>query len=258
MLLKKTTMTTMTTNEEQKVPPYHVAGASVIGYYHREIGKLNEDSIAIFDSREAVVVAVADGVGSAPYAKVGSQRVVQSVYDATKIWLKKGDASKEHLLQLVYALFRLYVSEYDRHDCATTCLFAVYVKKSNRLIIAQIGDGIVFCRVGQDVVVLEEPKTQSINATLPITGIKNVKSWRSFEFDVTNQPFGIFLATDGISECIDQDDYHQFLHSIKLKIQGKERLKYRNETIRHYLKCLPKTVSIDDKTLAIICRGELV
>jgi len=249
-------MTTMTTSFNS--PPITnsilYGGASVTGTSHIERELPNQDAIGMFAFKEGYVMVVADGVGSVLYPEVGSKAVVKAVFEATKIWATYEGAPKEQLLRLIHALFNLYIHEYDKQQCATTCLFAVYLH-SGRLVVGQVGDGLVFLQYGEEHLVLEEPKHSFINVTEPITSLRNIKGWRCQEVEVLDKPFSIMLCSDGVSESIEQLFYEKFLQHYVDKITAYNRLKKRNSFIRKQLLNWADKSSVDDKSLVIVNRG---
>jgi len=64
-------------NEEIKMPPFQIAGGSVVGRRHLGrknllVGKNNQDSLSCVKSSDCIIAVVADGCGSSSQSEIGS------------------------------------------------------------------------------------------------------------------------------------------------------------------------------------------
>lgn len=157
--------------------PWRVVGASVAGTSHQRLGQPCQDAAGwALGPERSLIVAVADGAGSAPLGREGAQLAVSTAVEflSSRRSLGSGDASKD---QLISALERsrsaLRSDAEDRgvevRDLATTLIL---LQATRHYVAAlQVGDGsAVVDDCGDGVVGLTKPQAgEYINETMFIT-----------------------------------------------------------------------------------------
>ncbi|MEB9458417.1 PP2C family serine/threonine-protein phosphatase [Bacillus anthracis] len=229
------------------------AGASIRGQSHIARHLPNQDAFFIQSYGFGKVFVVADGVGSKPYADIGSRAVVKAVLNGVKLWQGQEGATPKQLLQIIHALWELYIQPYEREHCATTCLFGVYLY-GGQLILAQVGDGIIMFLRKDELIVLSEKEDDFLNTTKPIHKVRSYSEWSVQQFDVRNDSFMLLLGTDGVAEDIIEEERSAFMRYLCVKIAQKSTLKKRNTIIKKMLKHWGNRYNTDDKTLIIFNR----
>ena len=144
---------------------WRAVGASVAGTGHRARGLGCEDAcaVSVSDDGGSVLIAVADGAGSAPRSSEGSTRAVAAAMDA----LRAG----ADLCAVMHAARRSLepVCEDDRMRDLATTLLAVRASPSG-IETAQVGDGAVVVRRGGELsVVAPDDKGEYLNETVFLT-----------------------------------------------------------------------------------------
>ena len=129
---------------------WHVSGVSVQGTWE---SKPCQDAHAyrVLDD-DCLVVALADGAGSAPFSEEGAQRATKVACDKMQDMLTDKVPSKERawkkLMKSVFAQARealmAQAEDRDLRDLATTLTCAVGTP--SQLVVAQLGDGLVVAR----------------------------------------------------------------------------------------------------------------
>jgi hypothetical protein len=138
---------------------WRVVGASVQGEGHRRKGQSCQDAHQWREvGRDVLVAAVADGAGSASCSEVGAAlatraavtEALQQLHDRMP---DNDDSWRDLLSHCFHAAWhdvhsQSMVLEVEPHELATTLLVAVVTP--GRLAVAQIGDGAVVARHGDD------------------------------------------------------------------------------------------------------------
>ena len=199
-----------------------VSAASQQGYAHIRDEIPNQDFHAIdmvkdFEG-ESLVLAVADGAGSAPFSDEGSRIAAKTTVERLVHRIRKRPVAsvKNHLirseLRNAVKRSRSEISQYakkegkDSRDFATTLLAAVINEKT--LATIHIGDGAIIIKgsTGEYRVVSEPQGGEYANETYFITS----QNFPKAKITITSNPdvAAIFLITDGIQPLavIDQND----------------------------------------------------
>jgi hypothetical protein len=147
---------------------WHVAGASVQGTSHRERGVPCQDAhlCSALPSGE-LLIAVADGAGSAPRAEEGAGLAVQYAILSLEVALRDEPPADEvawrALMMQPFADAREAIarhatqSQTPLRDFATTLACAVLTR--DRLVVGQIGDGVAVARdAGGNLLLVAQPQ----------------------------------------------------------------------------------------------------
>ena len=212
--------------------------------------KLLQDAFGIINKNAFTLLIVADGLGSAKYSDFGAQKAVVSVEKAINSWrsLKKKDLKV--LIQLVHFNWNLLIgdSELDKTDCSTTCLFAYIDKIDKKLILAQLGDGLLLFQDCSEIVFLKS--YDDYNYTKSLGSSKSFSDWNIKLIDINLHEFKLLICTDGISEDIVENKEFEFTKNL---ISEMEKLKHsnRNKYLTELLENWPTKFHSDDKTICI-------
>lgn len=213
----------------------HVIGCTVMGK-----GKIeNQDSVEIRQVENGLIIAVADGLGSAAYSKEGSEKAVKITADI----LSENNLENfaERLLSLWKNGLQGNINQYD-----TTIKF-IYVKAS-KIMVGGIGDGWIALKNqnGLESCVAASEFSNQTDSILS-TNLKD-KFWVK-EFNV-NDVSSMVIATDGFSEDIDKENGFQFLSQVENEMREKNKaFAYElDNTLRNW----PVETNKDDKTVVFV------
>lgn len=176
-----------------------IAGASVAGRMHEDVGLGCQDAHAsaiLPDS--AVVLVVADGMGSAPLAAVGASIVVSAVVEAAKTSTLGCGPS-----ELIAAARAALEAEAVRRSCliadlATTLIVASW--REGIVEVAHIGDGAVVAHANGSTFLLSAPEpTEYVNETTPLTS----PGWDArIRGSAAREVSFVALLTDGLQRLV--------------------------------------------------------
>jgi serine/threonine protein phosphatase PrpC len=229
---------------------WRVMGASVCGPAHHKSSQPSQDAWAHRLTRHTTFAVVCDGLGSRPHSRIGAQAACRAVAAAIRHWDNGKGAPPELLLRLIHALWNIHVHETGRSESATTCLFAV-VTKDARLLLGQLGDGLVMLKTPAGTVALEPPAERFGNTTTGLGIAADVREWSlHMEADFMG-PASILLATDGVSDDILPQKRGDFLDFL-VTHYGHRPPADRARAIGKHLRNWPTPGHSDDKTLAVL------
>jgi serine/threonine protein phosphatase PrpC len=227
-------------------------GSSIKGKSHKQTGLPNQDAFAVSRIKGAFVMAVSDGLGSRDKSEIGSHAAVESVIMASR--MVKADTDAHDIIRLVHAIWRTKLKGFTARDCACTCLFCILFD-GGRIFAAALGDGMIAIKNGENQYILELRDKDFANSTNALDYCK-LTDWRSIDEQVLGE-IKVMLATDGVSDDIEEGCIFSFTDSLLEKIDGSDRTqRERNNYIVKLLHRWTRPFSNDDKTL-LICKGNL-
>lgn len=227
-------------------------GAKRTGESHKERNKRCEDAVLAKEYPFGVILAVSDGVGSHRYARTGANAIVRAVHmtftELAACGLheeKIGDRIVRHYAEIVPA---------NKHSqAAATCLYAAHLYGIG-LFIGQAGDGMICCETEGKQIKMEEPKTESRNEVSPVISDPEKVIWRTEIIEDQNiGKIRLMLMTDGISEEIVPGKEHDMMNFLEEKLSVRKNK--QNRVLKLLLRKELDTMSKDDKTIAVYCRG---
>jgi len=224
--------------------------ASVRGPEHRRDGRPNQDAWLSRLTRETALAVVCDGLGSRPHSAVGSRAACRAVANAVRHWAAGPDAPPELLLRLVHALWNVRVHQTGRDESATTCLFAV-ATKDGRLLLAQLGDGLVMLQTPKGTTTLEPSAERFGNTTTGLGIASDVREWRLHLEPNFAGAASILLATDGVADDLVPEKRSEFLNFLVTEY-GSRPASARSRAIANELRDWPTPRHRDDKTVAVL------
>lgn len=225
-------------------------GASVRGPEHRRSGLPNQDAWMSRLTHGTSLAIVCDGLGSRPQSATGSRAACFAVADAVRHWAAQPKVPPEMLLRLVHALWNVRVHATGRDACATTCLFAV-VTNDGRLLLAQLGDGLVMLKTQLGTTTLEPPSDRFGNATTGLGIAADVREWRFYFEPQFTGAASILLATDGVADDLLPEKRTDFL-TFLINQYGEQPARQRYQAIAKQLRAWPTPRHLDDKTVAVL------
>jgi hypothetical protein len=253
---------------QEGVGGYRMIGASLRGKTHAHHGTFRDDAFALAATPHWSILAVADGAGTAPLARVGSNLAATRAAEAARV-AAPAAPSPEDLgraiwagLKAAYQAIRDFASEQDvpMSDLHTTLQLLIHWPRDEGCLVgvAQIGDGII---VAEDVdgafyPPLAEPDTdpEDSGRTLFLTS-GPLRGWMArakvYQFE---KPLSVVaLMTDGLAT--DMEPYAERLPTALFEVLRQRVLCYplhqREQPLLAYLS-YDRRGSFDDRTLAIL------
>ena len=209
-----------------------------------------QDALGIVNQKDFGILIVADGLGSAKYSEYGANKAIVAVEKAVVQWRKLKKKDNKVLIQLIHFYWNLLIgdSDFERKDCLTTCLFAYIDKLEKKIILGQLGDGLLFFESKGETVFLKS--SEDFNYTKSLGNSKSYDDWniKSFSYDVNS--FTLLIATDGISEDLVENRENEFAETVIQKML-KLKINKRNNTLKQLLEDWPTKFHTDDKTICI-------
>lgn len=219
---------------------YSVIACSVMGG-----GKIeNQDSYEIYYDDNQLIVAVADGLGSAVYSKEGSSKIVKLLIDVLKEEVEDPRIPFE-LLQRWKIAVNGNLNLYD-----TTIKF-VWIK--NGLIkYGGVGDGWITINTKSELISLCASNTFS-NQTDSILSFDLKSKFINKETEVKHV-LNLLISTDGFSEDIEKKNGKALLDDIYEQI-NRDSVSFEKDIVST-LENWPVESNKDDKTVVFIQREE--
>ncbi len=253
-LILKTLSIPMQTGSNTKIKLTY-AGASTRGPGHKLDSIPNQDAWIFRKFSWGFVGVVADGLGSHVHSQIGSKAVCRAVVKALNIWRQHPDSTVEQLLFFVHKIWLSEIGRYNPNQCGTTCLFAAGITSQDRLVVGQLGDGIVYVQLNGVSRVITNKTDEYTNLTSSIHNSK-ISDWICESFGMENQNIRLMLATDGIAEDLIQSKISDFVDYVdKGSMQKKTQIE-KNQYIKRMQLEWPTPMHSDDKTLLMIKVGD--
>jgi len=226
--------------------------ASVIGPAHTQEGKPNQDAVKIKIKKNTAIAAVSDGVGSAKHADIGAKNACKAVIDSVKLWLKSESEEINDLLRLIQTLWLIRIRPLKVEECAATLLFVV-VLPTKRVIMAQLGDGVVLHWDGAILQhCLMEEKEGFSNETYALRESGILAKWKIKDFELLGNSNSFILLTDGISENIEEGQLDEFAKITDLKLRRINSAKNAEKWLIDEFENWQTPFHSDDKTIAVL------
>ena len=193
-----------------------LCGASVTGPGHIAKGIVNQDSFLCINKRKYMLFVVSDGMGSKPFADLGSKKACEAVAEEIAYFVKhkENPLSSTQLFSNIVVNWKISLAPLDAKKCSATCLFA-FVTKS-KIFTAALGDGMI-CLLGrehsQSIVVNEEKEGSFSNTTFSLSDSGAAGRFRYGFYDRALFK-GIVLTTDGISADLETGKELSFAEDI--------------------------------------------
>lgn len=229
---------------------WEAMAVTVRGPEHVREGRPNQDACLVRRNRKAVLAVVCDGLGSRPHSDTGARSACRAAADAVRHWTSSPDAPTELLLRAIHALWNMRVHATGRDESATTCLLAAACA-DGRLILAQLGDGLVFLKRPGGCIALEPGADRFGNETTGLGISKDVRDWRVHVEPQSPGPMAVLLATDGVADDLLPEKREAFVDFL-LADFARPQEGVRSRALAAELRSWPTPRHRDDKTVAVL------
>ena len=225
-------------------------GASVAGPSHVAKNIPNQDAFFFAQKRNYTLLVVSDGMGSKPFADVGSGMVCRAVNDEIERFAskKQGTLSVEQLLKNIVSAWEILVQPHSPTDCSATCLFLFATR--SKILACKLGDGMI-CLLGNseggDVLLTDEKDDAFSNETLSLSDSHAAAEFAVGVYDRPNF-CGAILSTDGISSDIENGKELAFAHDVFVELSAMHFCERQN-FLRNMMEAWPVPHHTDDKTI---------
>ena len=220
---------------------------SDIGSAHRALLMPNQDSADFVIDGEDFVLAVSDGVGSCPKAKLGSKAAVAScIHVFASVKDKLLGVGSEAVADAIISEWRVLLAHEDLDDCCAT-LKAMF-KIGQEIKVVSVGDGfIAISSAGRELVSPPEEKVFSNETNCLCSKTRPCNLWiGGFNLDVRT-PYAAFCCTDGVANGIVAGQEADLVKEIEKRTSAdmlKKELEGMLEEISAYC--------ADDKTVGVV------
>lgn len=206
----------------------------------------NQDSVLVFENNEYLIATVSDGVGSSKNASVGAKIACKTVVDEIQNFQFM---SKLSLLN--FAIKDKWMHEIREKsniisDYQTTSLFIAVLKEDKKILLGQLGDGLISIRIDGLLPPIQINDKEFLNETECLGSNGNENYYLLIlDFD---QNYDFLIATDGISDELIPDKI-EFLHDYFInKFKNIEKSK-RNNVLESEINAFLNEKNNDDKSL---------
>ncbi len=157
---------------------------------------INQDAILTYEDDTLIVLALADGLGSAPYSHKGAKAICRSVVKNVRMSiLASSPLSGTNIVNYWDDLLRM--KGLNPQDCLTTSSFVLINKKDKKVTTAQIGDSQIY--LISDGCFVDNAKEKDFANITECIGPGN-----SVKYSVTGHHFEdsirVLIASDGICD----------------------------------------------------------
>lgn len=209
-----------------------------------------QDALGIINQKYYSLIIVADGLGSSKNSDYGANKAIVSVEKAVTQWRKLDKKDNKVLIQLIHFYWNLLINDsgLEKKDCLTTCLFAYLDKSDKKIILGQLGDGLLLVKSKGETVFLKSTDDYNFTKSLGIS--KSYEDWNIKLTNYDSDNFTLLVTTDGISEDLVENKEDEFAEAIIKKMSNLKQNK-RNSYLNQLLVNWPTKFHTDDKTICI-------
>lgn len=224
-----------------------LASATVVGPSHHRDGTPNQDAFACFRGPELLVVAAADGLGSAERANLGSQYAVESTIEAALDFVSH-PADGDPATHLGTGILKRWINscEGDYHSYDTTLLFSVITR--GEFFIGQVGDGLIIYK-GSGGAFIQFPVFEKSFLNFPpntmaVAARAGELSVREVSGTLNGSLVSLLLMTDGVAD--DLSDPAAYAGDLVQSLHAEPNW---NRRLEEHLMQWPTPGHFDDKTI---------
>lgn len=229
-----------------------VSGASVIGPAHIKKNLPNQDSFLVKRGRKYTLMVVSDGMGSKPFADVGSSAACRAVLKGVQniVAGKDGATSLDALLANILAGWKEMVKPHEPAECSATCLFVFATNR--KILTARLGDGMV-CLLGKsaekDSFSGDDKDDTFSNATQSLSDSRAASEFVVKIYDRADF-CGVVMSSDGISSDMKSGQEIPFARDLFKEIE-KKFFWNRRKFLQKMMEQWPVPHHTDDKTIIV-------
>lgn len=228
-------------------------GACVRGEKHIKLRKPNQDAMLIKYTKYGTIVVVADGVGSLDKSHYASKTIVRATAKSFAMF-EKGLIGRKEITKTINQLYSKRVRKNYRSRAATTCIFVV-LSHAYGMFAGQVGDGICFINLNDDIVILKKKVDGFLNTADAISPLDDTVRWTTKHFDISSDDtIKVMIATDGVSETIIPGMEKECMDYYLSEVSTESKYK-RNFIMKKHLQNWNVRASTDDKTMIVFSRG---
>ena len=218
---------------------------SVIGPGHIVDALPNQDAVGHYVDKDYWAIIVCDGMGSRPLAHIGARTAIIAIKKILRCSLF--NATAKSVISDFYNHWIKALKDMNIHpnDAVTTALIAWGDHQGNYRTF-QLGDGII-CTPSR--VSTQALNDDFSNVTTGLGLSKKFSDWSIGEGTLSNEGYGILLASDGISEDI--VDHCAFTQALMEYSKNKSPRRIKKH-LKHMLVSWPTPNHTDDKSLTMV------
>ncbi|PWR73857.1 PP2C family serine/threonine-protein phosphatase [Methanospirillum lacunae] len=211
------------------------------------------------------IIAIADGLGSAPFSDIGAKFCVKSAIDLIQKMYVESYLDDINIEEIVFQVIEetrtnlvdySLINKYNLQDLA--CTLIIVLIDGNNCAVSQIGDGAVVSSYGDDIFLISEPNNLEYrNEVIPITS----DQWKEFVIVRKTSNFNnIAVFTDGVQDALMQKIDGKWVvnsNGFKYLFSWAKSQTNEEESIAEMERVLNNKfalVSSDDKTLVILVK----
>jgi serine/threonine protein phosphatase PrpC len=208
----------------------------------------NQDVIAISDNEVALVVSIADGLGTAPHSLTGAQLACDIAAEAIHASIAQQNFNDldtcitsrwTHHIETQYGTIK---------DYRTTHAFVAVSKTTRQLIVGRLGDLFISLRIDGQFKPIALIQKEFLNETASL-GSGNNDNYELATYAYTSQ-VDFLLATDGIGDEIETNRI-EALHEYMVAKYSKLEPAIRNEALQQEIEASVGSKNNDDKSIVI-------
>ncbi len=257
---------------KEAVAGWHVVGASKRGKIHAHNGAYREDAFAIAVLDNWHMMIVADGAGSCPLSRVGSQLAVEAAVTTIKEYIQLLQESQlpveniceialRHSLEAAWKALEVEAIQrkVELNQLSTTFLGVIHYTsgKENVVGVVQIGDGLIVAEMDDGKpLLLAEPDVGETGGTTRFLTSKNWQAWLDrVHIRQLDHPFQMLIAMcDGVADDFIPFEQHlpELFSALRKNVLSESN---QSEALLNLLG-YEKQGSFDDRTLTLLYRRE--
>lgn len=227
-------------------------GASVTGPGHLLESQPSQDALSLRGWRGGWIAAVADGLGSKQFSRLGSRSAVQ----CAQAVLRSADAWRLPDRDVVTAIYRRWlrsVSTLEPAAYATTLLVAA-CDDQGHVRIFQLGDGLILTKTHSNVQMVTLDRTGFGNQTQALGVDRSWSAWVTATVQLRHPGDFVLLMTDGVSDDVGTSQVGDFAALVHREVAVRTRRGGRS-WLANEMTHWATPGHTDDKTMAMIFRG---
>ena len=245
---------------------WRAIGGTAQGNSHIKTGTPCQDKIFTLNRNEDIVVALADGAGSARLSHFGAECTTKVICDYLnsnfdRLFTEEdGIAVKRELLDAILSELDIRCEELEceRKDLASTILAIAIINE--KFILVHLGDGVIGYLVGKELKVASTPENgEFVNETVFTTSSNALSSIQIKKGEIKNI-IGFILMSDGPEVSLYNKRDKQLINGIKNVMLSCSLLPFEEaqRNIQNNIDSVLKNRTADDCSLQIVVNKERV
>ena len=190
---------------------WHLIGASAVGSQHNQNTTPCQDDFSFKKFSPFAVIAVADGLGSAPYSDLGAKIAVNSAVDSIGSIIASNNISNLRDISKCGVIsarndIEIRARQAGRSIKEFACTIIVVTLHADRIVVAHIGDGAVVAKkTNGNLELISGPgDSEYANEVVPLTSSEWMNAMRVTS---AHDVMGIMVFTDGLQRAILKNEF---------------------------------------------------